>query len=175
MPDCRRHLAARSLHRRPERLGHEVYYIEDSARLPTIRKRLIPIDDYGYAGEILSMLGTRVRIRNAGGVIARATCRKIRPSGLAVKTIRQLYRDADAILNVCGSQEFNDDLLRSERILYIESDPGVEQIKVDQRKRSTHRLSARASRVLYFWRKCRHKEIPGSFARLNGFRRVSRS
>jgi hypothetical protein len=33
---------------------------------------------------------------------------------------------------VCGSQEFNEDLLQSERILYIESDPGVEQIKLDQ-------------------------------------------
>ena len=40
-------------------------------------------------------------------------------------------------MNVCGAQEFNDDLLASDRILYIESDPGVEQIKVDQRVQST--------------------------------------
>ena len=45
--------------------------------------------------------------------------------------------EADAILNICGTQEFNEDLLASDRILYIESDPGVEQIKVDQRVRST--------------------------------------
>jgi hypothetical protein len=53
-------------------------------------------------------------------------------AGFSLKKIRQLYRDADAILNVCGTQEFNDDLLVSDRILYIESDPGVEQIKVDK-------------------------------------------
>jgi hypothetical protein len=46
--------------------------------------------------------------------------------------VRELYREADAILNVCGSQEFNEDLLKSDRILYVESDPGVEQIKVDK-------------------------------------------
>jgi hypothetical protein len=40
-------------------------------------------------------------------------------------------------LNVCGTQEFNDDLLKSDRILYIESDPAVEQIKIDQRIKST--------------------------------------
>jgi len=54
-----------------------------------------------------------------------------------LKRIRQLYREADAILNICGTQEFNDDLLASDRILYIESDPGVEQIKIDKRVRST--------------------------------------
>ena len=41
------------------------------------------------------------------------------------------------ILNVCGTQEFNDDLLVSDRILYIESDPGVEQIKIDKGVKAT--------------------------------------
>jgi hypothetical protein len=49
-------------------------------------------------------------------------------------TLRDLYAHADAILNVCGTQELNADLARSERILYVESDPGVEQIKVDQKE-----------------------------------------
>ncbi len=57
--------------------------------------------------------------------------------GLPLKKIRQLYREADAILNVCGTQEFNNDLLVSDRILYVESDPGVEQIKVDKGVKST--------------------------------------
>jgi hypothetical protein len=53
-------------------------------------------------------------------------------SGLTKQKIVELYREADAILNICGAQEFNDDLLQSNRVLYVESDPGVEQIKVDQ-------------------------------------------
>ena len=36
-----------------------------------------------------------------------------------------------------GTQEFNDDLLKSERIIYVESDPAVEQIKIDKGVRST--------------------------------------
>jgi len=56
---------------------------------------------------------------------------------LPLQKIRQLYREADAILNICGTQEFNDDLLQSDRIIYVESDPGVEQIKIDNGVRST--------------------------------------
>src|SRR6266581_8575964 len=47
------------------------------------------------------------------------------------------YLGADAILKICGAQEFNDDLLASDRIIYVESDPGVEQIKIDKRVTST--------------------------------------
>src|SRR5437016_10103179 len=49
----------------------------------------------------------------------------------------QLHREADGILNSCGAQELNDDLLDCDRLLYIESDPGVEQIKIDKGVRST--------------------------------------
>jgi len=35
--------------------------------------------------------------------------------------------EADRILNICGAQEFNEDLLRSDRILYVESDPAVDK------------------------------------------------
>ena len=52
--------------------------------------------------------------------------------GAAKGADRELYREADAMLNVCGTQEFNEDLLLSERLIYVESDPGVEQIQVDQ-------------------------------------------
>ena len=45
----------------------------------------------------------------------------------------ELYREADAILNICGSHELNEDLLMSERVIYVESDPGLEQIKVEKR------------------------------------------
>ena len=46
-----------------------------------------------------------------------------------------LYRDADAIVNICGTQEFNDDILQNKQILYMESDPGIAQIRVDQGNR----------------------------------------
>jgi hypothetical protein len=118
------------------RLGHDVYYIEDSARLPYNPQTFDTNEDYGYAGKILSCLAREFGFQRRWSYCARYLP-KNRTVGLPLKTIRQLYREADAIFNVCGTQELNDDLRRSDRLLYIESDPGVEQIKVDQRKRST--------------------------------------
>ncbi|MDP9291364.1 MAG: hypothetical protein M3O82_03245 [Verrucomicrobiota bacterium] len=113
-----------------QKLGHDVYYVEDSARLPYNPVTFEVTNDFTYAAEILAKLATQFGFENRW-----AFCARYLPdhdsAGLPKTKIVELYRDADAILNVCGTQEFNDDLLQSERILYVESDPGVEQIKVD--------------------------------------------
>ena len=118
------------------RLGHDVYYIEDSARLPYNAETFDTSEDYGYAAKVLARLAGEFGFKQRWSF-----CARFLPdnptAGFGLQKIRQLYRDADAILNVCGTQEFNDDLRRSDRLLYIESDPGVEQIKVDQRKKAT--------------------------------------
>lgn len=114
-----------------QRLGHEVYYIEDSARLPYDPITGEISNDFSYALRNLERLGSRF------GFAGRwAFCARYLPEqpwgGLSRQQTCELYRHADAILNVCGSQELNEDLLQSERILYVESDPGVEQIRVDK-------------------------------------------
>lgn len=119
-----------------QRLGHEVYYIEDSARLPYNPETFEVTDEFDYAGRLLSQLSREFDFKNRWAYCARFL-RRTPTAGLPLRKIRQLYREADAILNICGTQEFNDDLLVSNRILYIESDPGVEQIKIDKRVRST--------------------------------------
>jgi hypothetical protein len=119
-----------------QRLRHDVYYIEDSARLPYNPETFEVTNEFDYAAKVLSHLARDFDFKNRW-----AFCARYLPgnptAGLSLKTIRQLYRDADTILNVCGAQEFNDDLLVSDRILYIESDPGVEQIKIDKVVKST--------------------------------------
>lgn len=118
------------------RLGHDVYYIEDSARLPYNPQTFDTSNDYGYAGKILARLAREFGFERHWGFCARYLPKK--PTvGLTLKRIRRLYREADAILNVCGTQELNNDLRRSDRLIYVESDPGVEQIKVDQANKST--------------------------------------
>jgi hypothetical protein len=79
---------------------------------------------------------------------------------LRFKKIRQLYREADAILNICGAQEFNDDLLVSDRILYIESDPGVEQIKIDKGVKSTRQYLGRHHALFTFGENIGTKSFP---------------
>ena len=119
-----------------QRLGHEVYYIEDSARLPYNPQTFEVGNEFDYAAQILAQLADEFGFEHRW-----AFCARYLPgnpsAGLRLTKIQQLYREADAIFNVCGTQEFNDDLLQSDSILYIESDPGVEQIKVDKKTRST--------------------------------------
>ena len=108
----------------------------------------------------------RIRLRASLELFARAISRTIRPPACRSRRIRQLYREADAILNVCGTQEFNDDLLTSDRILYIESDPGVEQIKVDKGVKIDDQISPAPSRSFHLRRKRRHEDFPGSHAQI---------
>lgn len=119
-----------------QRLGHEVYYIEDSARYPYNPVTYEHSECFRYAAETLDRLA-----REFGFEGSWSYCARFLPSqetaGFSLSKIRELYRDADAILNVCGAQEFNEDLLQSNRILYVESDPGLEQIKIDKGETAT--------------------------------------
>jgi len=119
-----------------QRLGHDVYYIEDSARLPYNPETFEVNNEFDYAARLLERLAREFEFKNRWAFCARYL-RGQPIAGLSLKRVRQLYREADAILNICGAQEFNDDLLESDRIIYVESDPGVEQIRIDKRVRST--------------------------------------
>jgi hypothetical protein len=142
-----------------QRLGHEVFYIEDSARLPYNPDTFEVNNEFDYAAKILGHLASEFGFKRRWSFCARYLPGNP-TAGLPLKKIRQLYREADAILNVCGTQEFNEDLLASERILYIESDPGVEQIKVDQRVRSTTKYLRRHHALFTFGENVGSKDFP---------------
>jgi hypothetical protein len=142
-----------------QRLGHDVYYIEDSARLPYNPETFEVTNEFDYAARLLSRLSREFGFKNRW-----AFCARYLPAnptaGLPLKKIQQLYREADAILNVCGTQEFNDDLLASDRILYIESDPGVEQIKIDKGIKSTIEYLRRHRALFTFGENVGTKSFP---------------
>jgi hypothetical protein len=116
-------------------------------------------DEFDYAAKVLDRLARDFDFKNRW-----AYCARYLPgnptAGFSLKKIRQLYRDADAILNVCGTQEFNDDLLVSDRILYIESDPGVEQIKIDKGVKSTVEYLRRHRALFTFGENIGTKDFP---------------
>jgi hypothetical protein len=132
-----------------QRLGHEVYYIEDSARIPYNSETFDTNEDYTFAATLLSRLADEFDFRDRWAFCARYLP-DLPTAGLPLKRIRELYRDADAILNICGTQEFNEDLLKSDRVLYVESDPGVEQIKVDKGNKETREYLARHHALFTF-------------------------
>ena len=149
-----------------QRLGHDVYFIEDSARLPYNPETFEVTDEFDYAAKVLDRLARDFDFKNRW-----AYCARYLPgnptAGFSLKKIRQLYRDADAILNVCGTQEFNDDLLVSDRILYIESDPGVEQIKIDKGVKPTIEYLRRHRALFTFGENIGTKDFP---VPLHGFK-----
>src|SRR3984957_6705726 len=149
-----------------QRLGHEVYYVEDSARIPYNPETFEVNVEFDYAEKILQRLAREFDFKNRWSYCARYV--KTNPTaGLPLKKIRQLYRDADAVLNICGTQEFNDDLLKSDRIIYVESDPGVEQIKVDNGVKSTAEYLSRHHTLFTFGENVGTKSFP---IPLNGFK-----
>jgi len=132
-----------------QRLGHEVFYIED-----TLSPCYNPVkfdwgDDYSYAAETLGRLAKEYGFEGRWAYSARNTPKQD-CVGMSREKLRELYRTADAILNICGAQEFNDDLLASDRILYVESDPGVEQIRVDLSEKDTIEYLGRHAKLFTF-------------------------
>lgn len=113
-----------------QRLGHEVWYVEDGLRYPYDPEAYTITEDFSYAAKTLQKLASQYGFENQWCFCARYGDEP-KTAGLSLEALRSLYRDCDAALNVCGSHDLNDDLLAIRRLIYVESDPGVEQIKLD--------------------------------------------
>ncbi len=142
-----------------QQLGHEVYYIEDTSRIPYDPIQQTPTEDYTYAAGILARLAAEHGFEGRWAFSPRYKSPD-ETAGLSRAFLNDLYRDADLLLNICGSHELNDDLLRSERIAYVESDPAVEQIKVDQGNTATRDFLARHCARFTFGENIGRPEFP---------------
>lgn len=110
------------------RLGYDVYYVEDSGRWiydPHLNdlspdatrnvETIAPIlERHGFADRWV------FRGAYEGG----------RCYGMSESALTDLYKSADAFLNVTGAQELRDEHLRVPRRIYVESDPFASQVKV---------------------------------------------
>ena len=119
-----------------QRLGHEVTYVEDTLNYPYDPVAFNISDDYSYATQTLG------RLAHEHGFEGRwAYCARFKESteivGMSLEALRTLYKEADCALNICGSHDMNDDLSSIRNLIYVESDPGVEQIKIDQGESET--------------------------------------
>lgn len=113
-----------------QRLGHEVFYLEDSRAHPYHPLTYDYVPDWSYTAAIMPKLAAQFGFEGRWGYRARYL--DDRPTaGLSGARISELWREADAVLNVCGEQELNDDVLQNRCLIYIESDPGKEQCVID--------------------------------------------
>ena len=112
------------------RLGYDVTYVEDSGRWvydpllndlspdasPNVEAVAPVLEAHGFAG--------RWAFRGAypGG----------RCYGLSSEAVDELYRTADAFLNITGAQELREEHLSIPRRVYVESDPFASQVRAAQ-------------------------------------------
>lgn len=112
------------------RLGYEVYYIEDSARWVYN----LELDDFSQ--DPAQNVAAMAPVLEAHGFGGRWAFRAAYPGGqsygMSEDQIRRLYREADAFLNVTGSQEIREEHLACPRRIYVETDPFSEQIHIAQ-------------------------------------------
>jgi len=110
------------------RLGYDPYYLEDSGRwIYDPRLNDLSPDATGNIEAVLPAL-------KAHGFGDRWGFRGNYPGGkcygMSGTQILQLYKEADAFLNVTGAQEIREEHLACKRRIYVESDPFASQVKV---------------------------------------------
>jgi len=109
-------------------LGYDVYYVEDSGRWiydPAINE---------FSPDVSGNLSMVLPVLNAYGFGDRWAFRGNYPGGqcygMTESRLLELYREADAFLNVTGAQEIRDEHRAIKRRIYVESDPFASQVKV---------------------------------------------
>jgi len=110
------------------RLGWDVYYVEDSARwLYDPKSRGITGDARPNVGQVAPALAAH---GFDGKWVFRGAYADGQCLGMSEAELRQLYREADVLLNVTGAQELREEHMSIPRRLYVESDPFGSQVKI---------------------------------------------
>jgi hypothetical protein len=121
------------------RLGHDVYYVEDDATWPYDPRVDSVTDDPSYAAahleRSLSGIGLPGRWAYRPLFKGREEC-----LGMSAARLLELYRDCDALLNLCGATVLNDDHRLARRRIYVETDPVTNQLELANGKEKTKRV-----------------------------------
>lgn len=110
------------------RLGWDVYYVEDSGRW------IYDPDKFEFSpdasGNVAMVAPVLEKYGFAGHWCFRGSYSGGKCYGMTEEQLLQLYRDADAFLNVTASQELREEHMSIPRRIYVESDPFRVQVKV---------------------------------------------
>jgi hypothetical protein len=109
------------------RLGHEVYYVEDSGAHPYDPRVKSVVEDASYGVAFLAGVMARADLADRWAYVDGVTGAY---HGLSRERLTHLYREADAIFNVCGASRLSEEQMRCPVRVYVETDPVFEQIRV---------------------------------------------
>lgn len=111
------------------RLGFDVWYVEDSDGYLFDPETYLPTWDE-YSGNLAYLQRRLDEVGLNDRWVFRAPGAPDRYFGLDRSGVRKLYREADAVLNICGAQELRPDHGVIRCLVYLETDPGPTQIAV---------------------------------------------
>jgi len=110
-----------------QQLGHDVHYVEDSGAYPYDPRVKSVVEDSANSVAFLDDVMTRVGLGDRWTYVDPVTGVH---HGLSREGLDRLYRDADAIFNLCGATRLRDEHLQCPIRVYVETDPVFEQIRV---------------------------------------------
>jgi hypothetical protein len=129
------------------RLGHDVYYVEDSWAPPYDPRVKSPVEDCAYGVEFLRQTMERFGL---GDRWAYRDMIHDRCYGLERGRLDQLYREADALINVCGATRLREEHMACPIRIYVQTDPVVDQILVaENNARTIETLAAHTHHFTY--------------------------
>ena len=117
-----------------ERLGYEVYYVEDSGAAPYDPRSGGRTDDYTYACQYVADMMRRIGLADRWAYLDMARGVTHGPAG---PRLPALYRDAAVLVNLCGATAPRAEHRQGGRLLYIETDPVFEQIRIAEGEESS--------------------------------------
>ncbi|HSB70839.1 MAG TPA: hypothetical protein VLT62_16050 [Candidatus Methylomirabilis sp.] len=117
------------------RLGHHVYYVEDTGDWPYDPEQRTVTADCRYTVTYIARLMARCGLADRWAY--RAGAQGGRTFGLSDTRLSCLFSEVDALINLTGSTQLRDDHLRVPVRIYLETDPVRPQIEVAQGRQFT--------------------------------------
>ena len=108
-------------------LGWDVYYVEDSGAPPYDPEAGGVTGDCKYAVRYVKSVMKRIGFADHWVYLDMV---KNETHGLDRSRLEELYHDASAIVNLCGATAPREEHRRGARLIYIETDPVYEQLKI---------------------------------------------
>ena len=112
------------------RLGHDVYYVEDTEMWPYDPRRNEVTADCRFALEHLARIMALLGLSDCWAYRAGAQSRAV--FGMEESALTALWQRTDALVNVTGSTWLREEHLEVPVRIYVETDPGIPQVEVAQ-------------------------------------------
>jgi hypothetical protein len=111
-----------------QKLGHDVWYVEDDSVWPYDPVQNTVTDNCSYAVRHLAASMERIGLPDRWAF--RLSDRNDACWGLAPHDLDELYRSCDALLNVVGATDLREEHLEAPFRVYVETDPVVAELRL---------------------------------------------